>query len=74
NTAIPEFIHDGLNGILADTPESAANKIVNIENDKLAKEKMMHEARVSAKKIAFSQTLKKELLLLRALKDGEVTC
>ncbi|ENM5898488.1 glycosyltransferase family 4 protein [Vibrio mimicus] len=74
NTAIPEFINDGFNGILADTPESAANKIINIEDDKLAKDRMMLEARESAKKIAFAQTLKKELLLLRSLHNGEITC
>ena len=67
NTAIPEFIKSGVNGILGDSPEDLALSILSVEKDKCQKMTIAKEARKSMVQIDNEVTLSKELEILNAL-------
>jgi glycosyltransferase involved in cell wall biosynthesis len=66
NTAIPEFISDGHNGIIDNSIKVLAKKIIDVENDKTKKKLMAKNARESMLLIKLDVVLHKEMLLLEA--------
>lgn len=65
--AIPEFIHDGVNGLLGNDFIEIAEKIVAVTSDKVIYEEITQNARISMEQIHWRITGEKELKLLREL-------
>ncbi len=66
-TAIPEFISDGETGILGETPQEIAQKIIEITNNSDLYYKITSQARSSMEQIAVDVVGKKELDVFRNL-------
>lgn len=65
--AIPEFIQDGITGLLGNDFKEIAEKIVAVTNDQEIFEGITQNARVSMEQIHWRSTGEKELKLLRKL-------
>lgn len=65
NTAIPEFIINGINGIIGDELKYLANKIQDINDNKSKKESMGISARDSMLEIRQENVLDKELSIIK---------
>ena len=67
NTAIPEFIVNGKNGIVGNDLEAVAKNIISSVQDKSEYTKITSQARASMEDIDISITVSKELDLLRKI-------
>ncbi len=69
NTAIPEFVEDYRDGVLGDSPEEMAKKIIEVTKNPVLFERIVKEARASMEKINISKTVDGELDVLRSLSE-----
>lgn len=67
NTAIPEFIKDGKNGLLSNNPKSLAKKILNIIEDPNLYQAMIHQGRKSMENINIHKTIFSEVKSLKEI-------
>ncbi len=67
NSAISEFIEDGIGGVIDDDLEKLAHKIIEITNDSHVMENMVKEGRSRMTKIDWRKQGRKELELLKKL-------
>lgn len=67
NTAIPEFVKNGKNGICCDTPEEMAKKILELDQNVKISSVISREARNSMLKLDVNVMLDKELNMLKSL-------
>ncbi|MEA1786446.1 glycosyltransferase family 4 protein [Arenibacter sp. GZD96] len=67
NTAIPEFIKDGVNGLLGSSPSEIANKILSIVDTSSNYYKLTRNANNDMKKIDIKITVIEEVRLLNEL-------
>ncbi|PMJ38243.1 hypothetical protein BCU24_21095 [Vibrio cyclitrophicus] len=72
NTAIPEFVNNGKNGICSDTPEEMAKKISELNNNIELSSIISCEARNSMLKLDINVMLNKELNMLKLLVDKKL--
>jgi glycosyltransferase involved in cell wall biosynthesis len=66
NTAVPEFIVDGENGVLGNSPLEIATKIINVTNDRELYDQICSKGSSMMSEIDNSNTMKKELDKLTA--------
>ena len=67
NTAIPEFISDMETGILGNSPQELADKILTVTSDKRLFERITKKGRESMEKIDVKVTCKQELKILKEI-------
>ena len=65
NTAIPEFIENNSNGILAETPQEIAKKIIEVTNSENLFKKITNSGRISIENIDIKQTVNNEISFLK---------
>tara|TARA_B100000902_G_scaffold195038_1_gene186363 strand:+ start:4763 stop:5893 length:1131 start_codon:yes stop_codon:yes gene_type:complete len=67
NTAIPEFISDMETGILGNSPQELADKILTVTSDKELFENITQQGRETMEKIDVKLTCKQELKILKEI-------
>lgn len=67
NTAIPEFLTHGINGILGKSPKEMADRICEVCNDENKFSELTNNGRVSMEKIDIRKTVELEIKTLRTL-------
>lgn len=72
NTAIPEFVSNGINGICSNTAKEMADKILKLENDQTLSDNIANEARTSMLKLDIDLQLARELSMLRTITNNKV--
>ena len=65
NTAIPEFIENNSNGILAETPQEIAKKIIEVTNSENLFKKITNSGRISIENIDIKQTVNNKISFLK---------
>lgn len=67
NTAIPEFLTHGINGILGKSPKEMADRIYKVCNDEYIYSKLTKNGRDSMEQIDIKKTVEKEISILSLL-------